>query len=92
MDEAKLFFVTCSNRTSCCGLKLEHRRFCTTIQKNFTVRVMEHWNMISERFWSLLLWRYSSPVWMPTCANCCKVPVLAGGLESMVSKGHFQPL
>ena len=51
MDEAKLFFVMCSNRTSCCGLKLEHRRFCTTIQKNFTVRVMEHWNMISERFW-----------------------------------------
>ncbi len=30
------------------------------------------------RLWSLLLWRYSRPVWMPTCAACCRGPALQG--------------
>jgi len=27
----------------------------------------------------LLLWRYSRPVWIPTCAACCRTPALQGG-------------
>jgi len=46
MDEARLFSVVCSNRTSS-GLKLEHRKFCTNMKKNFVkVSVTEHWNRL----------------------------------------------
>ena len=56
VDEARLFLAICSNRTSRNGLKLEHRKFYTNMQKNFsTVRVMEHWNILC----SLLLWSFS---------------------------------
>ena len=37
--------VMCSDRTMSSDLKLEHRKFCTNMQKNFfMVRVMEHRN------------------------------------------------
>ena len=43
MDEVRLLMVACSNRTRSNGLKLEHRKFYTNMQKYFfTVRVMEH--------------------------------------------------
>ena len=49
MDEVRLFLVVCSNRRKSNGLKLEHRKFCTNMQKNFfTVRVIEHWNRLSR--------------------------------------------
>jgi len=42
MNEAGLFLVVCSNRTRSNGLKLEHRKFHTNMQKNFfTLRLME---------------------------------------------------
>ena len=44
------------------------------------------------RLWSLLLWRYSSLAWTPTCVTWCREPVLAWGLVSMISRGPFQPL
>ena len=28
--------------------KLEHKKFCTNMQKNFMVRVMKHWNRLSR--------------------------------------------
>ena len=47
MDEARIFLVLCSERTRSKDLKLEHRSFCTNIQKNFfTVRVAEQWNRL----------------------------------------------
>ena len=49
MDEARLFLVMCSSRTSN-GLKLEHRKFHTNMQKNFfMVRVMERWNRLPRK-------------------------------------------
>jgi len=60
----------CSNGTRGNRQKLKHRKFCTNTMKNFTVRVMEHWNG---------LWRYSRSVLPPTCATCHKEPVSAAG-------------
>jgi len=44
------------------------------------------------RLWSLLLWRYSRPIWTPTWAACSKEPALEGGLDPMIFRGPFQPL
>jgi len=30
-----------------------------------------------ERLWNLL-WRYSRPLWTPSCVTCCREPALAG--------------
>jgi len=42
MDEARFFSIVCSDRTQSRGLKLKHRKFHTSMWKNFTVRVTEH--------------------------------------------------
>jgi len=47
MDEVSLFLVVCSDRTRSNGLKLEHRKLCTDMWKNFfTVRVTEYWHRL----------------------------------------------
>ena len=42
-----------------------------------------------ERLWILLLWRHS---WMLTCTTWSREPALAERLDSVVSRGPFQPL
>ena len=47
MDEAGLISVVCSDSTRNNGLKLEHNKFHTNMQKIFfKVRVTEHWNRL----------------------------------------------
>lgn len=47
MDEARLFLVVCSNRTRTNDLKLECRKFYTSMWKTcFMVRVMECCNTL----------------------------------------------
>ena len=61
-DTANLFSAVCEDNTWGNSHKLEHKKFCTTMQRNFfTVRVTEHWNRLPRKMWILLLWRYSRP-------------------------------
>ena len=61
MDEVRLFLVVCSNRRKSNGLKLEHRKFCTNMQKNFfTVRVIEHWNRLSREVVESSMWIFET--------------------------------
>ena len=46
-DLANLSSVVCGDKTRSNGHKIEHRKFCTNMRKNFfTVRVTEHWNRL----------------------------------------------
>jgi len=42
-DRARLFSVVPSDRTKDNGHKPKHRKFHLSMRKNFTLRVMEHW-------------------------------------------------
>lgn len=47
-DMASFFSAICRDRTKGNGHKLEHRKFCTNMWRNFfIVRVTEHWNRLS---------------------------------------------
>ena len=49
MDKARLSLVVHCNRARNNGLKLEHTKLHTNMQKNFfMVRVMEHWNRLPK--------------------------------------------
>jgi len=46
-DMANLFSVVCGDRSSGNTHNLEHRKFCTIMQRNFfPVQVTEHWNRL----------------------------------------------
>lgn len=45
--EARFFSAVCGDRTRGKGQKLQHRKFCRNVCKNFfMVRVTEHWNRL----------------------------------------------
>ena len=88
-DMVNLFSAIYADKTRGNGHKLEHRKFCTNMQRNFfTVRVMEHWNRLPR-------WVVDSPSLeiFKTCL-CSLVwgTCFAGGLDSMISRAPFQPL
>ena len=45
-DVANFISAVCGDRMRGNGHKLDHRKFCTNMQRNFSVRVMEHWNRL----------------------------------------------
>jgi len=46
-DMANFFSAVCGDRTRGNDHKLQHRKFCTNMRRNFfTVRVAEHWNRL----------------------------------------------
>jgi len=61
------------------GLKLEHRKFHTNVEELLYSKGSSTGTGCPERLWSLLLWKYLRPIWLPICATYCKVPALAGG-------------
>jgi len=44
-----------------------------------------------EGLWSLLLWRYSRPVWTRSCAACSGWRCFGRGLDWVTHRGPFQP-
>ena len=45
-----IFSIVCGDRTRSNGLKLEQRKFCTNMWKNFfMIRVTEHWEQVTQR-------------------------------------------
>jgi len=74
--------VVCSDRTRSNSLKLEHKKFVLMCRR---ISLWLWWWSTGtgspERMWSLLLWKYSRPIWTPTCVTWYRVPALAGGLE-----------
>ena len=89
---ANLFSAACEDETRGNGHKLEHRKFCTNMQKNFTVRVMEHWSRLPREVVdspSLEIFKTHLDAYL---CSLLQGACFAGGLDSMISKGPFQPL
>ena len=87
-----LVLVVCGGRAKGNSHKLEHRKLCTNMRGNFfTVRVMEHWNRLpreavdsSPEIFKIHLDTYLCSLLQGSC--------FAGGLDSIISGGPFQPL
>lgn len=67
--------------------KLEHRKLHTNTSKNFIVSSTGI--SCPARLWTFLLWRYSGPVWSPTCMTFFREAALAGVLD-LIYTGPFQ--
>jgi len=81
MDEARLFLVVSSDRRRSNGLKLEHRKFCSNLQKtSFMVRVTEHWNRMAWRGYGV---SFYGDIQDPS-GPYCRVPALKRRLDSMI--------
>ena len=60
-----------SDRTRVNGHKLKHKKFHLNTRKNFESDGALGTGCL-KRLWSLLLWRYSEPAWMRSCATCSR--------------------
>lgn len=68
-DGAGLFLVVPSDRARSNGHRLQHGEFHLNVRKNFAVRVQGTGTGGPERLWCLL-YSYSEPSWMLSCATC----------------------
>ena len=85
-DEARLFPVVCTVRIRSIGLKLEHRKFCINMNKNFlTVRVMEHWNRLPREALDSPMEAFKTHLDAYLCDLCRELALAAVGLDSMIS-------
>lgn len=51
--------------------------------KIFTVRVPSTGTSFPEKFWSFLLWPYSNPIWIWSCATCLRWGCSTQGLDDL---------
>ena len=93
MYEARLFLVVWSNRTGNNGLKLEHRKCYTNVQKNFFMaRVTEHWNRLPRGVVdspSLEIFKAHQDTYL---CSLLEGGLLCRGLDSVIPGGPSQPL
>ena len=90
-DKARLLSVVCGNRTGGSSHKLEHRKFCRNMYKDFfTVRVTEHWNRLLKDCGVSSGDVEDLPGCLPVQPGLGNL--LCRGLDYMISRGPFQPL
>ena len=77
-----LFSVVCGDRTEGNSHKLEHRKFCTSMQRNIlTVRVTEHWNRLPREVVESPSLEILKTHLGAFCTNYCREPALGGRLN-----------
>ena len=85
--------LSCGDRTRGNGQRLEHRKFCIKMQRNFfTVRVMEHWNRLPRGVVdssSLEIFKAHLDTYL---CSLLEGGLLCRGLDSVIPGGPSQPL
>lgn len=72
VNEARLFSVVPSDRIRSKWHKLKHGKFHTNMRKTSLLWGDSTGTGCPEKWWSLLLWRYSRPTWTLSCVTYSK--------------------